>query len=681
MTQSNPLLELEELPAFSRIRPHHVVPAVQALLAEGRANVDRLLEAKHPPTWSSLLQPLEDISDRLSRAWSPVVHLHAVADNAELRDVYNICLPEITRYDTELKQDPRLHRAFRSIQDDPATRSQLGQAQRKCIENALRDFRLAGVDLNGKTKQRFKELTATLAALSNQFSENVLDSTQAWTKHVDTEATLAGLPERARLLAREAAQQRGLSGWLISLEFPSYLAVMTYADNRALRAEVYEAYATRASDRGPHAGRWDNGPTIEEILRLRYEQAQQLGFSSFARLSLETKMAQSPDQVVAFLEDLAARAKPLAETELEELREFAATTHGLEDLQVWDLVYYSEKLKQERYSISAQALRAYFPLPRVLDGLFAVARSLFGLECREVPEADTWHRDVRFFALYDERGTLRGRFYMDLYTRAHKRGGAWMDDCVVRRRVDGHIQTPVAFITCNFSPPVEDAPAQLTHDEVLTLFHEFGHALHHMLSKVDYAPVSGINGVSWDAVELPSQLMENWCWNRDALKLISGHYSDGHALPDAVLDKLLASRNFQAGLALLRQLEFALFDFKLHLNYSPEAPLDVVSVLDEVRAQVAVVKPPPFNRFASAFSHIFAGGYAAGYYSYLWAEVLSADVFEAFVEAGVLDPDTGRRFLHAVLEQGGSRDAAELFEEFRGRAPDAGALLRQRGLE
>lgn len=681
MSKPNPLLESEELPAFSQIRPHHVVPALETLLEDGRASIDKLLDSAAPPSWDSLLQPLEDISDRMSRAWSPVAHLHAVADSTELRDAYNACLPQITKYDTELKQDPRLFRAFRSIEQDQAANDKLDQVQRKCIENGLRDFRLAGVDLHGQAKERFKELTARLAELSNQFHENVLDATQAWTKHVEADTALAGLPESARSLAREAAEREGLGGWLISLEFPSYLAVMTYADDRALRAQLYEAYATRASDRGPHAGRWDNGPIIEEIVALRHEQADLLEFENFAELSLQTKMAQSTQEVVAFLHDLAVRARPLAEAELSELREFAAAVDGIDDLQVWDVAYYSEKLREQQFSISEQALRAYFPLPRVLDGLFGVAQRLFGLHCKEERAADTWHPDVRLFAVYDEEGSVRGRCYIDLYARAHKRGGAWMDECVVRRRVDGKVQTPVAFVTCNFSPPVADEPAKLTHDEVLTLFHEFGHALHHMLSRVDHAPVSGINGVSWDAVELPSQLLENWCWDRSALQMVSGHHSDGHALPDAMLDKLLASRNFQAGLALLRQLEFALFDFKLHLDYQPDAPFDVVSTLDQIRAQVAVVTPPPFNRFASAFSHIFAGGYAAGYYSYLWAEVLSADVFEMFTDEGVLNSSTGRRFLHCILERGGSREAGELFEEFRGRAPDVGALLRQRGLE
>ena len=676
---TNPLLAMRGLPPFSAIRPEHIEPAIDQLLAEGRAAVARLLDGQRDYTWANLVAPLEDLSDRLRRVWSPVGHMNAVVNSPELRAAYNACLPKLSDYATELGQNEPLYRAYQSIADGPEW-ARLDTAQKKIIDNALRDFRLSGVALPPAQKARFKDIMQELSNLTAKFEENLLDATNGWHKQIDDVNDLAGLPPTAIALLAQLAQQRGLQGWLATLEFPSYIPIITYADNRALRRELYEAYVTRASDAGPNAGRWDNTPVMERLLALRHESAQLLGFKNYAEYSIAPKMARSTDQVLSFLTDLAQRSIGMARAELDEVRAYAREQHGVQELEAWDVTYYGEKLRQHRYAISKEDLKPYFPEARAVAGMFQVVKRLYGLDIRERSGVDTWHPDVRFFEIRDERGDLRGQFYLDLYARQHKRGGAWMDDCITRKREADGVQTPTAYLTCNFSPPVGNDPALFTHDEVLTLFHEFGHGLHHMLTKVDYPSVAGIAGVAWDAVELPSQFMENWCWQREALDLIAGHYLSGAPLPDELFRKMLAARNFQAGMQMVRQLEFALFDFRLHLEYDPARGGRVYEILDEVREQVAVMKPPSFNRFPHSFSHIFAGGYAAGYYSYKWAEVLSSDAFSAFEEQGIFDRNTGLRFLTTVLEQGGSREPMELFVEFRGREPPIDALLRHSGI-
>ncbi|MGL4793237.1 MAG: oligopeptidase A, partial [Aeromonas jandaei] len=557
----------------------------------------------------------------------------------------------------------------------------LGGAQRKEIQNTLRDFRLSGIGLPAEAQQRYGEIQARLSELASRFSNNVLDATQGWHKLVADEAELAGLPESVLAAARQMAELKGKEGWLFTLDIPSYLPVMMYADNRKLRAEMYEAFTTRASDQGPNAGKWDNSAIMTELLTLRSELARLLGFANYAELSLATKMADKTSQVVNFLTDLAAKSLPQGKAELEEIRAFAAEQHGQSELAAWDIAYYAEKLKQHKFSISDEQLRPYFPANKVVKGLFEVVKRVFGMKVRERLGIDTWHPDVRFYDIFDSEDELRGSFYLDLYAREHKRGGAWMDVCLGRRyRQDGSLQKPVAYLTCNFNGPVDGKPALFTHDEVVTLFHEFGHGIHHMLTRIDVAGVAGINGVAWDAVELPSQFLENWCWESEALAFISGHYETGEPLPADLLEKMLTARNFQAAMQMLRQLEFALFDFRLHQEFDPAKPDQIPALLGEVRSQVAVMTPPAFNRFQHSFSHIFAGGYAAGYYSYKWAEVLSADAFSRFEEEGIFNPATGQSFLQNILEKGGSKEPMELFRAFRGREPKVDALLRHSGI-
>ncbi len=676
---NNPLLEDHSLPPFSRIRAEHVLPAIRQLLDENRTAIASLLAADRVHDWDSLVRPLEDFDDRLNKAWSPVSHMNAVVNSDALREAYNACLPLLSEYATEIGQNRQLFEAYLQLTQS-AEFGRLSSAQKKIIENALRDFRLSGVALEEAEKARFKEIAQDLSTSCSQFSDNLLDATQAWDKHIEDESLLSGIPESDRALARQSAQSKGKTGWLFTLEFPSYIAVMTYADNRDLRREFYVAYSTRASDQGPTAPQWDNSELMEKILALRHEEARLLGYQNYAELSLVCKMAQTPGQVVGFLKDLAARARPVAEDDLHELRRFAREHHGLEPLEAWDMSYYSEKLRQHKYALSQEELRPYFPVARVLTGLFAVVERLYGLDIRERSGVDTWHPDVKFFEIHDRSGELRGAFYIDLYARPNKRGGAWMDECIARRRLPDQVQKPVAYLTCNFTPPVGDDPALLRHDEVLTLFHEFGHGLHHLLTRVDYLGVSGIHGVEWDAVELPSQFMENFCWEHEALALISGHYRTGETLPDELFAKMIAAKNFQAGMQIERQLEFSLFDFLIHLEYDPSKGGRIYEILDRVRKEVAVFIPPAFNRFAHSFSHIFSGGYAAGYYSYKWAEVLSSDAFSRFQENGVFDPETGHSFLVNILEKGGSQPAMELFVAFRGREPKIDALLRHNGI-
>lgn len=674
---TNPLLHIADLPPFSAISPEQVQPAIQELLDAGRAQLQTLLQAP-TPSWEGLIEPLNQSDDQLSRAWSPVSHLNAVMNNDALREAYNACLPLLSEYATEFGQNHELFQAYQTIAEDPG--QTLNPAQRKTLSNALRDFRLAGVDLPPEQQARYKAIQLELSSLTSRFSENVLDDTNAWTLHITDEARLAGLPDTALALLKQQAQARELDGWVVTLEFPSYYPVISYADDSALRREVYEAYVTRASETGPHGGAHDNSELMDRILALRNELARLLGFGNFAEYSLATKMARAPEQVLSFLNDLAARARPQAQAEFDALQAFARDECGVDQLNAWDLGYYSEKLRQARYAISQEDLRPYFPLPSVLKGLFEVAHRLYDVRIRPIEDFDSYHPEVRLYGIYNTDGELRARFMLDPYARPNKRGGAWMDEYVTRMRSAAGTQTPVAYLVCNFSPPVGDDPALLTHDEVTTLFHEFGHGLHHMLTRVDYPAVSGINGVEWDAVELPSQFMENWCWEREALDLFAGHYQTGAALPDALLEKLQAARNFQSAMQMVRQLEFSLFDFRIHLEYRPDDPTLIERILAEVRAQVSVVPVPDFNRFAHGFSHIFAGGYAAGYYSYKWAEVLSADAFSAFEENGIFDTATGERFLTQVLEMGGARDALDNFIAFRGREPQIDALLRHSGI-
>lgn len=676
---SNPLTHMTGLPQFSAIKPEHVRPAIEQLLAEGRKQVEELLAKNTIYTWDNLVAPLEAMDDRINRAWSPVSHMNSVVNTDELRDAYNGCLPLLSEYGTELGQHEGLYNAYRQIADgDEYTR--LDTAQKKIIDNALRDFRLSGIELPQADRDRYKAIMQELSKLSSSYSDNVLDATNAWHRQITDEAGLAGLPDSARSLAKQMAEQRDLEGWVFTLDFPSFHAVMTYADDRALREELYTAFVTRASDQGPHAGQWDNAGNMESIVALRHEAARLLGFDNYAERSLATKMAESTEQVMQFLEDLAARSRPAALQELDDVRAFAADTHGESDLQAWDIGYYSEKLRADRYAISQEELKPYFPEPRVVSGLFSIVERLYGLKIEPLDGVDAWHKDVRFYRIADNEGAIRGEFYLDLYARRHKRGGAWMDECICRRRTDKGIQTPVAYLTCNFSPPVGDEPAMFTHDEVITLFHEFGHGLQHMLTQINYAGVSGISGVAWDAVELPSQFMENWCWEREALGLISGHYKSGEQIPDELYERMQKAKNFQSAMQMVRQLEFALFDFRMHRDFDPDRGARIHDTLNEVRAQVSVIQPPEFNRFENGFTHIFGGGYAAGYYSYKWAEVLSADAFSAFEETGIFNRETGNRFLHSILEQGGSREPMELFVEFRGREPSIDALLRHSGL-
>ncbi|MCW8908357.1 MAG: oligopeptidase A [Sedimenticola sp.] len=673
----NPLLHLEDLPPFTRIRAEHVEPAIDQLLAESRALTEKLLAQNGPFTWDNLVEPLEIMEDRINRAWSPVSHLNSVLNSEELRQAYNACLPKLSDYGTEMGQNAALQAAYQSVYDND---TDLDPAQRKLLQNALRDFHLSGVDLPPEQKQRFKEISQQLSSLTSKYSENVLDATNAWSKLLPDERLLAGLPQSALDLARQTAEQQGETGWMLTLDFPSYLPLMTYADNRELRQEVYQAFSTRASDQGPHAGQWDNSEIMEEILKLRHEQSLILGFDNYAERSLARKMAPDCERVMEFLNDLATRSRSQAQQELQELQAFAREHYGMETLEAWDIGYYSEKLRQHRYAITQEELKPYFPEDQVLNGMFAVVNRLYGIRISEVSEFESWHPEVRLFEIRDEAGHLQGQFYLDLHARRNKRGGAWMDECIVRMFTPTCDQIPVAYLVCNFSPPVGDKPALFTHDEVETLFHEFGHGLHHLLTRVDYPGVAGINGVAWDAVELPSQFMENWCWEREALDLFAAHYQSGEKLPQALYDKMIAAKNFQSAMQMVRQLEFSLFDFRLHREYDPDRGGRIYQILEEVRQQVAVIHPPAFNRFAHGFSHIFAGGYAAGYYSYKWAEVLSADAFSLFEERGIFDQATGRAFLHNILEQGGSKDAMELFVAFRGREPQIDALLRHSGI-
>ena len=674
----NPLIDYPDLPPFSEIRPEHVKPAVEQLVEAGRERIRKVL-ADGDFSYRALELTLSEEDERLEKAFGPVAHLNAVAQDDALREAYNACLPLISEYSTEVGQNSELFAAYQALRESDEFKT-LTPAQQKDIDNTLRDFRLSGVALPEAQKARYMENAKRLSELTTRFENNLLDATQAWKKHITDEAELAGLPDTALAGTADRARAEGLEqGWLLTLDFPVFFAVMSHAENRALREEMYRAFTTRASDQGPQAGEYDNGAVMDEILKLRHEQANLLGFAHYADKSLATKMARDVDEVIGFLEDLARRAKPQAEREVAALKAFAAE-QGADDLQPWDLGYWSERLREARYDLSDEALRPWFPAEKVIDGMFQVVGKLFGIRFRQRDDVDTWHPDVRFFELVDDDGSVRAAFDLDMYARNGKRGGAWMDDARVRRRrLDGELQTPVAYLTCNFAPPAGGKPGLLTHDEVVTLFHEFGHGLHHMLTEQEVAGISGINGVAWDAVELPSQFLENWCWTEEGLALISGHYETGEPLPRETLDKMLAAKNFQSAMGMMRQLEFSLFDMRLHAEY--REGLNIQQVLDEVREQVSVIKPPAFNRFQNGFGHIFAGGYAAGYYSYKWAEVLSCDAYARFEEEGPFNEATGRDFREKILARGGSREPMELFVDFRGREPSVEPLLRHSGIE
>jgi len=681
-TAMNPLLDFSGLPRYSEIRPEHVSPAIDQLLADNRALIERLMNVE--PTWDAFVAPLEDANEQLSRAWGQVSHLHSVLDSPELREAYNANLPKITQYYAELGQHEGLFRQYKALAAAPEFAG-LTPARQKIVDNELRDFRLGGAELPEAEKPRFMKLQEELAALSAKFEENLLDATNAWSKFIEDEAELAGLPDDAKAMFREMAEAdsalANMPGWKLNLQAPSFQPVLQYCSNRSLREEMYRAYTTRASEFGPD--NLDNTSLITRILELRQEAARMLGFDSYAQVSLEPKMAESPAQVLDFLGELATRAKPYAERDMAELREFAAQELDLPDLQAWDIALASEKLRQARYAFSENEVRQYFQEPKVLAGLFRVIETLYGLAIHP-DQAPLWHDDVQFYAINDQAGRLVGQFYLDLHARDSKRGGAWMDDAITRRLTHSGIQTPVAYLNCNFARPVGGKPALLSHDDVITLFHEFGHGLHHLLTRVEDLGVSGISGVEWDAVELPSQFMENFCWEWEVVEHMTAHVDTGAPLPKHLFDKMLAAKNFQAGMQTVRQIEFSLFD--MHLHFDLAAGQTALGLLNEIRRQVAVVIPPDYNRFPNNFSHIFAGGYAAGYYSYKWAEVLSADAYSLFEEeagshvGGVLNPEVGHRFWSEILAQGGSRPALESFKAFRGREPTIDALLRHNGM-
>jgi len=678
---SNPLLHLSGLPKFNEVKAEHVSPAVDLLLTEARSTIEALATSTEPVSWDSFAEKLENMEEKLSRAWSQVGHMNAVVNSPELREAYNENLSKLTDFYADLGQDERLYAKFRELRASTEFNT-LTPAQKKIIENELRDFRLGGAELPGEQKARFKVIQEELSKLSSKFEENVLDNTNDYALYVEDESTLKGIPEDVMQAALEAAKADNRAGWKFTLHFPSYLPVLQYAENRQLRETLYRAYATRASEFGKldESGKpkWDNTPIIAQILKLRLEAAQLLGFANYAELSIATKMAESAQHVEDFLQDLAKRAKPYALKDKVELDEYAEKL-GIVDMQAWDVSYVSEKLREEKYAFSDLEVKQYFPESKVLAGLFKVVETIFGVHVTQT-EAPVWHESASFYDIKDHAGKLIGQFYLDLYARNNKRGGAWMDEAITRRKVSGELTTPVAYLTCNFSAPVGGKPALFTHDEVLTMFHEFGHGLHHMLTEVDYYSVSGIKGVEWDAVELPSQFMENFCWEWEVLRHMTSHVETGEQLPRVLFDKMVAAKNFQAGMQTVRQIEFALFDIRLHSQFDPYGEKTVLDLIESVRDEVAVVRPPEWNRFPHNFTHVFSGGYAAGYYSYKWAEVLSADAYSMFEEDGVLSREAGQRYWQEILAQGGSRPALESFTAFRGREPSIDALLRHSGM-
>ena len=679
MKNGNPLLEKNTLPSFDRIRVEHIEPAIDQILEKNRKELKYLLENTKSYTWDNFFQKIEDMEDRLQQVWSPASHLHAVADNSELRSVYNNCLKKLSDYSTEVGQNIDLFKAYNVFSKNPAF-NDISKAQQKIITNTLRDFRLSGVNLNAKNKTTYKSIQNKLSELQTKFEENLLDATHAWKKHITNKEELTGLPKSVMALAAENAKKESKKGWLFTLEAPSYIPVMKYADNAELRKEMYWAYTTRASELGPNATIWDNSKIMYDILKLRTKKAKLLGFDNYAEYSLETKMAKSSSEVISFLNNLAERTKKSAKNEFNELKQFVQESTGLDHVEASDISYYSEKLKQKKFSISQEELRRYFPVKQVIKGLFKITKKLYDVDIKERTKIEVWHDDVKFFDIFDNKGKIKGSFYLDLFSRRHKRGGAWMDECIIRRKTNSEIQNPVAYLTCNFTPPIDDKSSLLTHDEVITLFHEFGHGLHHMMTNINYSGVSGINGVPWDAVELPSQFMENFCWEKEALDLFAKDFETGDTINKDLFKKMTKARSFHAAIQMVRQLEFAIFDFRLHLEFASKNKHNIQKLLDDVRENVSVVKTPEFNRFQHSFSHIFAGGYSAGYYSYKWAEVLSADAFSKFEEQGIFNKLTGNEFLKSILEKGGSCEPMDMFIEFRGRKPSIEPLLKHAGI-
>lgn len=679
MSQSNPLLGDFELPPFEQFKPEQIEPAITELIATIKDTITRVTANPADATWATVVEPIDQVERRLDIAWALFGHLNGVADSPELREAYGKALALVTEFSSWVGQHKGLFECYEAISEREG--DSLSQAQKETVRQALLDFRLSGIDLPEEKQKEFAQLKNELAQLQQKFSEQVLDATQSWTKHITDESLLSGLPDTAKSTLAQYAKQKDKEGWLVTLEMPSVIPVMTYADNRELREEVYRANVTRASELGPDAGKFDNSPVMTDILTRRRKAAALLGYRSHADVSLAKKMAESPEAVIAFLDELAKKTVPQANEEMAELRAFAKDELNIDDLKPWDVGYASEKLKEAKYAISQEALRPYFPVNKVVDGLFETVNRLFGVTFKQADGFESYHPDVQLFNVFDA-DKLIARFYLDLYARTGKRGGAWMDECRVRMQLsDGSLQLPVAYLTCNFTPPVDGKPSLLTHNEVTTLFHEFGHGLHLMLTRVDVKSVSGINGVAWDAVELPSQIMENWCWEEEALAVLSGHVDSGEPLPKDMLDKMLAAKNFQSAMGQARQLEFGLFDMHLHMKTEGFDAAAVQSVLDRVREQVSVVPAIAENRFQNGFSHIFAGGYSAGYFSYKWAEVLSADAFSRFEEEGIFNAQTGADFRNIILANGGSRPAADLFKEFRGREPSVEPLLRHNGIK
>jgi len=676
---NNPLLDISRLPEFSAIDIDKIESGLDQVLAENRQKLKHVLANQTEISWSSIIQPLEEMDNKLSRVWSPVSHMNSVVNSAKLRTAHDACLVKLSAYSTEMAQNENLYQAYLQIKQSEKYKA-LNQAQKKSIENALLNFKLNGVALDKIGKKKFKELKQTLSTLKSKFEQNIMDATQAFNIHIEEEKTLSGLPEFARAMAKQAAEEEKMKGWLFTLDAPSYLAVMTYADDVSLRKEMYIAYSTRASEQGPTANEYDNSKIMEELLKIRSELAALLGFNNYAEFSIANKMAETTDEVLDFLNNLVKKSYPVAKQEFEQLQKYARDEFNVSKLDAWDVAYYSEKLKQQEYGISQEELKPYFPAEKVIQGLFQIVHRLYGIKISQLKGVDVWHKDVLFYEIKDKHEKCRGQFYLDLYARANKRGGAWMDECVSRMQCGDSIQLPVAYLTCNLTPPVGNEPALLTHNEVTTLFHEFGHGLQHMLTQINESFVSGISGVEWDAVELPSQFMENWCWEKEGLQLISAHYQTGEPLPEKLFNKLIKAKNFQSAMFMQRQLEFALFDFRLYMEYGKKDFKGIQALLNEVREKVAVVIPPATNRFQHGFAHIFSGGYSAGYYSYKWAEVLSADAFSMFEEKGIFDQQTGQSFMQNILETGGSEKAMDLFKRFRGREPEIDALLRHSGL-
>ena len=670
---------VKTMPQFTSINTAHIHDDLAALLKSNSDAIDQLL-TQHEFTWANLMAPIEELDDKLSKFWSPIGHLNGVLNTDDLRDAYESCLPLLSDYGTQLAHNKKYYAAIQSIADS-AEHEHLDDAQKKIIDNSLRDFKLSGVSLPDDQKKRFADISKTLSELQNTFENHILDATKAWTKHVTDVSVVSGIPPMMQDQFAQAAKAHGLTGWLITLEMPSYFAVVTYADSRELRRELYEAYVTRASDQGPNAKQFDNTQVMQDILTNRLELAKLIGFTNYAEKSLATKMVHDTQEVLNFLNQLVDASLPKAREEFARLKQFAKESLGLTDFHAWDVAFASEKLRQQKYDLSQEELRPYFPEQQVLSGLFIIIEKLFGISVEPLSRVDLWHPDAHAYALYDKQKNLMAAVYTDLYARADKRGGAWMDDAQVRRRLSsGKIQLPIAYVTCNFNGPVGDTPALLQHDDVVTLFHEFGHALQHMLTQVDYADVSGINGIPWDAVEVASQFLENWTWHHECMPLISKHYQTGHALPDELFDKMNRAKNFQSAMMMVRQLEFSLFDFELHVLFDSKQQDQIQQVLDRVRERVTVVPVASFNRFQHSFAHIFAGGYGAGYYSYKWAEVMASDAFELFLEQGLFDTATSERFKKTFMERGGIEEPADLFQQFRGRAPRVEALLKQTGI-